>query len=122
MVFGTLDELHGNLGITTLIEGCAVGADRLAEEWAALRAVSVEHFPANWKLGRSAGVRRNSRMLADGEPEYVVAFDLGTSGTADMVRKSREWGLSVLVVTGTAGPAEGRSISPPADLADGETW
>lgn len=104
MLFDALDHLHQTVGITTLIEGCAAGADRFAEEWARERGVPIQHFPANWRpnggnrLDRSAGVRRNSRMLADGEPEYVVAFDMGTSGTADMVRKSREWGLEVVVI------------------------
>lgn len=98
MVFATLDQLNKTMGISVLIEGCAEGADRFAEEWARSRHVQMEHYPANWKLGKSAGVRRNSRMLADGEPEYVVAFDKGSKGTADMVRKSREWGLVVLVV------------------------
>lgn len=98
LLFDTLDGLEG---VTELVEGCARGADRLAEEWAASRGVWVRHCPAQWdKFGRAAGPLRNREMLAMG-PDQVVAFhdDLGRSkGTADMVAAARKAGVPVRIV------------------------
>lgn len=103
MVFDALDTWHNTLGISVLIEGCAKGADALAEEWADLRRVPNQHFPADWTtFGKSAGARRNSRMLVDGEPELVLAFHdelWRGGGTADMVKKAQKWGLEPIVLS-----------------------
>lgn len=80
----------------TLVEGGGAGADRLAGDWADAQD-DVEHVrvPANWELeGRSAGPRRNQRMLDEHGPiDLVVAFvdkPLEKSrGTFDMVRRAR---------------------------------
>jgi hypothetical protein len=60
------------------------GADELAFKWAIANGVPVFPFPAPWKkFGRSAGPRRNGRMLAWGKPTLGMAFP-GGRGTADM--------------------------------------
>jgi hypothetical protein len=86
-----------------LIEGDARGADRLAGALARARGWELEVYPADWQRhGRSAGMRRNARMLRQGRPERVLAFtdDLAASrGTADMVRRAQGAGLPVLVVS-----------------------
>jgi hypothetical protein len=75
--------------ITEVIHGAARGADRLAGEWAKSQGLSVREFPANWELhGHSAGSRRNAQMLAEGQPDVVIAFP-GGAGTADMVLKAK---------------------------------
>ena len=80
-----LDKLDADM----VIEGCARGADRMAEEWATARGVPIEHYPANWhRFGPSAGPRRNEMMLARGKPDLVVAFSMGTKGTADMLARA----------------------------------
>jgi len=93
-----LDRLHAQHGFTVLIHGDASGADRLSGEWAASKGIQVEARPADWKKhGRAAGPIRNSQML-DEQPELVIAFP-GGKGTADMVRKAKQAGLEVMMVS-----------------------
>jgi hypothetical protein len=93
-----------------LIEGDARGADRLAGQLARARGWQLEVYPADWQHhGRSAGIRRNARMLREGRPERVLAFtdDLGSSrGTADMVRRACAARLPVLVIGHQLEPGE----------------
>lgn len=78
----------------TIIVGGARGADTLAEVSALLLGRKVETYYANWnRYGKSAGVRRNQKMLDTGI-DYVIAFD-GGNGTADMVRRAEKAGVQV---------------------------
>ena len=86
---------------STIIHGAARGADRLADIWARRNGVGVTTFPADWYpngrsggLDRSAGPRRNQRMIQEGKPDLVIAFP-GGAGTADMVRRARMAGVEV---------------------------
>jgi hypothetical protein len=90
----TLDGYRSEM--TELIEGCAKGADQMAEAWAVSRGVSLHHFPADWKRKhRAAGPVRNREMLKHG-PDLP---DLESSkGTADMVRIARHNGISVILI------------------------
>lgn len=92
-----LDRLHKAKGIDTVIQGGAAGADALARDWCAERMVSYLNFPANWKLGLSAGPIRNSQMLKEGKPDLVVAF-FGGDGTKDMVSKARRAGVAIMEI------------------------
>lgn len=93
-----LFAVHKKRGISLVIEGGATGADRLAREWAIANKIPVQTFEITdkeWKeVGPSAGPKRNSRMLAEGKPDGVIAFP-GNSGTADMIRKSEAAGVKV---------------------------
>jgi hypothetical protein len=87
----------------TIICGGARGADRHAADWAYIRGLPVEEYPADWdRHGKAAGPIRNQRMLDEGKPDAVFAFvdkPLAESrGTADMVRRARQAGLPVYVV------------------------
>jgi YspA, cpYpsA-related SLOG family len=76
-----------------VIHGAARGADTLAGRIAAELGCRVLPFPADWSLGRAAGVLRNQRMLDEGRPNWVIAFadDLRASrGTRDMVERAVE--------------------------------
>ena len=89
-MFEALDGLHYTFGIDSLIEGCAKGADRLAEEWAAKHRVPNLHNPADWgQHGRGAGYIRNRQMVNRHHPELVLAFYRDRTnpsrGTTDMV-------------------------------------
>ena len=91
-----MDKAVHTLGVETIIEGAALGADTLAYEWAmAHGGVSVIHVPADWaKYGRAAGAIRNAtmlRILLGGDPDTkraVFAFP-GGNGTKNMVALAR---------------------------------
>jgi hypothetical protein len=87
-----------------IVNGGAPGADTLAEEWAAANSIDSEAFYADWeKHGRAAGPIRNREMLASGI-DLVVAFPGGT-GTADMVRRAKAAGVTVIEVNRQKEPA-----------------
>lgn len=97
-LFAVLDRAHFLNPITTIISGCAKGADDLGARWAHRRGIGVHYFMADWsKFGRAAGPMRNQAMLVDGNPDIVIAFP-GGRGTADMVRRARAAGVPVLDV------------------------
>lgn len=55
-------------------------------------------YPAEWEAhGKAAGPIRNAHMLSDFKPDLVVAFP-GGRGTADMVKKAQDAGVTVLLV------------------------
>jgi len=89
--------------VTVCIVGGARGADTLAEDEARDRGITVERYDAEWeKYGRAAGPIRNQRMLDEGQPDEVVAFHPNLSaskGTADMVRRTKKYGVPVEVVS-----------------------
>jgi len=97
-VSAVLDKLHSEAGISILIEGGANGADTCARKWAGRNKVQVWTFAADWEAhGNFAGPMRNSRMIAEGEPELCVAFP-GGRGTGDMMRKARKAGVEVVEI------------------------
>ncbi len=84
-----LDEVRERLGDIPMrvISGAARGADRMAAEWAASNDVPCDEYAAEWdRYGKSAGYRRNERMLNEGRPHLVVGFPQGESrGTRMMM-------------------------------------
>lgn len=89
-------KVGGSIG--TVIHGGASGADKLAHDWAFTYAHKVEIYHADWiREGKSAGPRRNQRMLDIGQPDCVVAFP-GGRGTADMVRRAKAAGIKTIEV------------------------
>lgn len=98
MVNGILDGINRSTPIAVLIQGGAAGADCLAREWCGAHEVPYDNYAADWKAhGRAAGPMRNQRMIDDGNPDLVVAFP-GGRGTADMVRRARKAGLTIIAV------------------------
>lgn len=88
-----LDRLAAEHPDIEVIEGGARGADTHARNWARKNKRKVTTYQADWKThGRSAGPKRNQRMLDEGTPDRVIAFsrDLANSkGTKDMVRRAK---------------------------------
>ncbi len=83
---------------TTIIEGGAQGADRMAYDFAKWYGIHHEQFPVKWETyGKSAGMIRNKQMLEEGEPDLVIAFP-GGKGTANMVKIARAAGIKVLEI------------------------
>lgn len=108
---GFLDKFGDDLEI---IEGCAKGADRMAEQFAKQFGLACHHFPADWNSYEpnekwKAGHDRNRAMLEQGQPDMVVAFKdsladgLRRGGTENMVRIAKEAGVATMVVG--AGPS-----------------
>jgi hypothetical protein len=88
-------------GEVAICHGGASGADALADAWAKARGVPCTPYPANWKkYGRRAGPIRNQRMLDDFDPALVIAFP-GGRGTADMISKAQDHGVTVFDLTST---------------------
>lgn len=89
-----LDNLHKERPITLLIQGEALGADKLAKSWAVSRGIpTTNEFHAKWKeFGNAAGPIRNREMLDKGKPDAILAFE-GGSGTADMVSAANAAGV-----------------------------
>ena len=60
LLYKVLDKAHKELDFDILIEGNALGADRLAGYWAAQNLISHYKYYAEWdKYGRSDGPIRN---------------------------------------------------------------
>ena len=96
-VLDMIDEWFlGNLIMAT---GSALGADELARYWNNKNKNSEPlMYPADWEThGKAAGPIRNKEMLIDFDPDFVVAFP-GGKGTADMVKKAQDAGVTVLLV------------------------
>jgi YspA, cpYpsA-related SLOG family len=90
-----LDRIHETAPITELMQGGADGTDYLANEWAKTKS-SIKRWvcKAEWeKYGKSAGPKRNARML-EWKPDLVVAFP-GGRGTANMCKQARDAGVPV---------------------------
>ncbi len=95
-VLGTMHTMARNISV--VIHGCAQGADTLAGAWARFNGVAEARFPADWATHKkAAGPIRNRQMLAEAEPDVVVAFP-GGRGTADMVRAAKAKGVRVVEV------------------------
>jgi hypothetical protein len=93
-----LDSIAAGWEIAHVISGCARGADRLGERWAAERGIEVKRFPARWsEYGKRAGRIRNEMMAACAT--HLIAFwDEKSRGTKHMIETAREYGLDVTVV------------------------
>lgn len=89
-VFEVLNELHLSHGpIGLVINGGAAGADNASSYWAKLHGINVHVYHARWEeQGKAAGPIRNSLMLKEAKPDFVVAFP-GSVGTTDLVRKAK---------------------------------
>ena len=81
---------------TVIIEGEAKGADSIARDCAIFHGLTVEKYPADWKIGRKAGPIRNKQMLVEGKPDYVVGYsnDIKSSrGTRNMLKQALKAGI-----------------------------
>lgn len=90
-----LDLIHSRTPICHVFHGNAHGADALAGNWAYRRGVRCTAVPARWKEdGKSAGPRRNARMLGQGI-DLVIAFP-GGRGADNMIRLARRASVRVV--------------------------
>lgn len=83
-----------SLHASEIVSGGCSGADRFGEAAAKHYSLSIKRFPAEWdKYGKAAGPMRNEEMA-----KYADACILfpGGRGTADMERRARAHGLTVV--------------------------
>lgn len=89
---------------STIIHGAARGADSIAGLVAKELNFRVEEYPADWENhGRSAGPRRNMKMLKEGRPNLVIAFHKNiekSKGTKHMLKISKKAGIRTELITG----------------------
>jgi hypothetical protein len=82
-----------------LAHGNATGVDALCAEYARQRGWKVLPYPANWKLYKNAaGGIRNSYMLQDFKPDYLIVFP-GGKGTRDCLNKAINLNIKVFYAT-----------------------
>lgn len=88
---------------TIVLSGAARGADTLGEEWARLRGIRVDRYPAAWNTyGNRAGPIRNAMMVSHADA-LVAVWDGTSFGTADVIRQARARNLLVHVHRYTLG-------------------
>ena len=99
--FRHLDRIDRDHCIDVIIEGGALGADRLGREWALARDVRHVTFEADWKTHqRRSGPMRNQRMIEEGMPTHAIAAPGGV-GTDDMTRRVRAAGIPLIEIPRT---------------------
>jgi len=104
------EEQRNGLKLVVIHGDCPTGADHWAKLWCRREGVEERRFPAQWDLhGRSAGPRRNQRMVAEGQPNLALAFP-GGRGTADMVRRACVAGVLVAHLDSEVSPLLSRAI------------
>lgn len=85
-----------------VIEGEQRGADLIARACAEERGLQVIPFYADWeKEKKSAGPRRNKRMLEEGEANLVIAFidtSVKSPGTHNMIEIAESYGVRVVKI------------------------
>lgn len=93
-----------------ILHGGARGADRLADIIARALGFEVEVYPADWTLGKYAGILRNLEML-DSKPDLVIAFWDGSSrGTKHTMDAAFKRGIPVLAtIDATQGGSHGNT-------------
>lgn len=85
-------------GEDCIVEGCARGADRLAELYALNARIHLEHHPANWEAyGRRAGAYRNVEMLDSGIAVVAAFWDGKSRGTRHTIAEAESRGIPVEV-------------------------
>jgi hypothetical protein len=104
-----LSILRKEFDIECIIEGGATGADTFAGDWAdsvGIPRITYSVTPEDWrKFGKSAGHRRNTKMLIDGKPDLVIAFP-GGRGTANMIKQARNANIAVNIIQANETPLE----------------
>lgn len=83
----------------TLISGGADGIDALAEGMARGIGYPCIIFKPEWtKYGKSAGFKRNQKIV-DAADEVIAFHFEGSSGTADTIRRAKESGKPLTILT-----------------------
>lgn len=98
--------------VSEVVSGTARGVDKIGEMWASTFNLPVKRFPADWSLGKVAGILRNRRM-AEYADAAIVLIQSNSSGSSNMAHVMLELGKPCVVFK-FVGPYE------VACLVDGE--
>ncbi len=86
-------------GSDLIISGMAAGADTVAALFAQEMRIPLDCYPIDEKewarYGRAAGPRRNRRMIVEGKPDIVLAFN-GGPGTRNMIQQAKNNSIPVI--------------------------
>ncbi len=80
-----------------IISGTARGADRTGELYAKARGYKIMYFPADWSLGKQAGLIRNAQMLEHADA-VVVFWDGSSNGSKHMISITKDKGMPLRVI------------------------
>ncbi len=88
-----IEEEKENHQELIIIQGGASGADNLAKRASKELFIECREYKADWNTyGKSAGPKRNQKMLDEENPDLVIAFhpDIESSkGTKDMINRAK---------------------------------
>jgi predicted Rossmann fold nucleotide-binding protein DprA/Smf involved in DNA uptake len=83
---------------TIVVSGGARGVDRIAEQVARKRGMTVQIFHAEWdKYGKSAGMIRN-QFIVDYADSVVAFLYQNSSGTMNTIERAKRAGKPVTVI------------------------
>lgn len=115
VVFEAIEK--SGFDISEIVSGGATGADTIGEQWAREKGLPISQFIPDWnnidapgaivktngrgQYNAKAGFDRNQKM-AD-YADAVVAIDLDTNGTNDMLERAEKAGLKVFRYNPRAG-------------------
>jgi len=75
--------------VTEIVSGNAKGVDFCGERLAFELDLPLSRFPANWKLGRSAGHQRNKRMAEYADIALIIMNQGGSAGSLNMIENMK---------------------------------
>ncbi len=94
----TLAAKRSGFNIVRVLSGTAKGIDRAGEQWAALKSIEVDRYPADWDHeGKGAGYTRNVRMAYSADA-LVAVWDGASRGTTHMIETMRDHEKPVFVL------------------------
>lgn len=115
VVFAAIEK--SGFSISEIVSGGATGVDTIGEHWAREKGISVTRFLPDWsnidvpgavvkqnrqgKYNAKAGFDRNQKMAE--YADAVIAIDLDTNGTSDMIERAEKAGLKIFKYRPDAG-------------------
>jgi len=98
MIADRLAELPAT---STIVQGGAGGADRIASQEAQKLGLRIEEHSAQWeRYGKRAGYLRNKEMAELGADLVIAFWDGRSEGTMHMVDLAEENGIDFELITG----------------------
>lgn len=93
----TFEHRYGR--ITSVVSGCARGADTVGELFAEMRKIPIDKYPADWaQYGKAAGHIRNSQMANESGAQGLIAIWDGKSpGTKHMISVAQQKNMKKVV-------------------------